>query len=127
MSLRQPEVALAGADDDVVDRGVTGHAGDLLLLLGDEPAHPVLRALADEHDAGAPDQSVDGIELGGAGDGLGEAPVTAQLLLQHPPGRAGLSLGLGEHRALRAAAEHEHRGDDDAEHGEWDRQDTANR
>src|SRR3954468_22308860 len=45
--LAQRDLALVVADDDVVDRGVADDAGDLLLLLREQAAHPVGGALAD--------------------------------------------------------------------------------
>ena len=72
------------------------------------PADPVLGALGHQHDARAADQAVHHVELGRAGDALGQPPVALELLLQQPAGGAGLALGLAVHRGLRAAAEDEH-------------------
>ena len=61
---------------------------------------------------------MDGVELRGARDAGGDPPVAAHAL-EHPGGRAGLTLDLAVGRALRAAAEHDQR----RQHAEQDGQD----
>jgi hypothetical protein len=60
---------------------------------------------------------VDGVELGGARDALGDPPGAAHGV-QRPSGGAGLAVGLGVHVVLHASSEDRHSGqesDGDAE------------
>src|SRR3954465_1650286 len=91
--LAQRHLALVVTDDDVVDRGVADDPRDLLLLLGEQSAHPVRGALADEDDPGPAEHPGAGPRRGGPGAPGGAPPVTAHAL--EPPRRgARLTLHL---------------------------------
>ena len=72
LELRERHLALLVADEDLVDRRLADDPGDALLLLREEALHAVRHALGDQDDAGPADDAVHGVELRGAGDGLGD-------------------------------------------------------
>ena len=67
LQLGQRNLALAVADDDVVDRNVADQSRGALLLLGQQRFDPGRRSLGDEDDAGPADHPVHRVEVAGGG------------------------------------------------------------
>jgi hypothetical protein len=75
--LGQWDLAFAIAHRDVVNRSLADQPGHPLLLLRQQRFEPMCGSLADQHDAGPPDNPMHGVQLTGARDGRRHLPPAA--------------------------------------------------
>ncbi len=113
-SLRQRHLALAVADDQLVDRSLGGDPLVLGALGGHQRLEPVRVALADQDDPRGPDDPMHDVLLTVEGDHLVGAPPPLQHA-EHRGRGTRLALHLGELGLRRPPTEHDE-GGQDADH-----------
>src|SRR5690625_483125 len=122
--LRDRDLPLAVADDDVDDRHLAGHAGVLLLLRGEQVAYAAGNALADQDDARASDHTVQDVLVLGERDGGFDVPAALEHLQRTGRGPH-LPVDLGVRGVLGALAEDDDRGQEARHDAEREREPPA--